>query len=319
MKTYKLTFKSLSSITKIPDAQTIFGSICAIIKYTKGEKELNNYFDSFQEHPIFVHSSMYIDGVLPMAKVGLVSIEEKNHNVFELPPSEQLKYLSELKKYKKISGVTLDIYNQYLIDGKFQNLKEDLFSKKLLITNGIITKDSKEYESQLQLVVHTNQETNIDNDKIYYDNNLYYSQDCLFCVYVKTDNIEYVKDIFKYSQYFGFGNRVSVGKNCFEMIEVVELEKKTSNNEYKILLSKCISDEFDLEKSFYILDSKVYQGSKYYSSNKIGRFNRFVEGSYMKIKESKEYYGQLVKCDNGKVIYHYGIGFVLWGSLWKQK
>lgn len=311
MKTYKFTFKSLSSITKIPDAQTIFGSICTIIRYTKGEDELNSYFNSFQTQPIFVHSSMYIDGVLPMAKVGLISIEEKNRNVFNLPPQEQLKYLSELKKYKKISGVTLDVYNQYIVEGKFQYLKEDLFDKKLNITNGIISSDLKEYESQSQLVVHTNCETNKDDEKLFYDNNLYYSQDCLFCVYVKTDNLQYVKDVFKYSQFFGFGNRISVGKNCFQMVDVVELKKRETKSEYKVLLSKCISDEFDLEESSYMLDSKLYQGSKYYSSNKIGRFNRFVEGSYMKTKESKEYYGQIIKCDNGKVIYHYGIGFVL--------
>jgi hypothetical protein len=25
-----------------------------------------------------------------------------------------------------------------------------------------------------------------------------------------------------------------------------------------------------------------------------------------------------VKCNNGKEIYHYGIGFVMWGTIWKQ-
>ena len=36
-------------------------------------------------------------------------------------------------------------------------------------------------------------------------------------VYVKTNDIEYVKSVFKYAPYFGFGSRVSVGKNCFKM------------------------------------------------------------------------------------------------------
>lgn len=35
MKLYKLTFKSISSITKMPDAQTIFGAICNIINIPK--------------------------------------------------------------------------------------------------------------------------------------------------------------------------------------------------------------------------------------------------------------------------------------------
>lgn len=43
MKEYKLVFKPLSTITNIPNAQTIFGAICNIIVNTQGEEALNNY------------------------------------------------------------------------------------------------------------------------------------------------------------------------------------------------------------------------------------------------------------------------------------
>ena len=106
MKLYKITFKNISSITKIPDAQTIFGAVCNIIKQTKGEDDLNKYFNSFDSEPIFVHSSMFLDGTMPMVKVGLIPIEEKSRRVLELEPKEQLKYLSQLKKLKKIYVIT---------------------------------------------------------------------------------------------------------------------------------------------------------------------------------------------------------------------
>ena len=47
MKEYKLVFKPLSTITNIPNAQTIFGAICNIIVNTQGEEALNNYISSF--------------------------------------------------------------------------------------------------------------------------------------------------------------------------------------------------------------------------------------------------------------------------------
>lgn len=312
MKLYKLTFKSISSITKMPDAQTIFGAICNIIKYTKGEDELIKYLNSFSSEPIFVHSSMFLEGTMPMAKVGLIPIEEKNRRVLELEPKEQLKYLSQLKKLKKITAVTLDIYNQYLVDGNFTELKDDIYLDKISIENGILSNTTVSYERVDQLVAHNNhEEYNTDERRLYYDNNIYFHNDCRFCIYVKTNDIKYVESIFKYSQYFGFGSRISVGKNSFELEKIVEVTKVKTNHDYKVLLSKCISNEFDLKESSYVIDSTVYLGSHSYSSNVIGRFNRFVEGSYMKVNEDKEYYGKLVKCNNSKDIYHYGIGFTL--------
>ncbi|MBS5589164.1 MAG: hypothetical protein KHX14_10250 [[Clostridium] spiroforme] len=95
------------------------------------------------------------------------------------------------------------------------------------------------------------------------------------------------------------------------MVDINLIDDIKLNNDYKILLSKCIGDDFDLSDSSYVIDSSIYSGGFVYSSNVIGRFNRFVEGSYMKVKENKEYYGNLIECNNGKKIYHYGIGFTL--------
>lgn len=313
MKTYKLTFKCLSSITRLPDAQVIFGAACRIIKYTKGENELNHYLNSLLDNkPLFVHSSMFPNNLLPMVKVGLISIAEKNEYIFQAQPKEQLNYLSQLKQYKKISYVTQGVYDKYLKSGLFQELKEDLFAKKLFLNQGVISENKLKINLPVsQLVFHTNQEEDIDERGLYYDQTIYYPQNSLFDVYVKTNNIDYVKSIFQYSQYFGFGNRVSVGKNSFQLEKTEELYKNSNQSDKCILLSKCFENQFDLSDSSYVIDSKVFNGSHYYSSNKIGMYNCFEEGSYMKVLEKKEYYGKLDKQNNGKDIYHYGIGFVL--------
>ena len=101
--------------------------------------------------------------------------------------------------------------------------------------------------------------------------------------------------------------------NIFVVISLVDVDMiqyPKSNNEV-LLLSKCIDTTFDLEESSYTLSSETYKGSYYYSSNTIGHFNKFEEGSFMRITENKEYYGRLIEADNGKKIYHYAIGFVI--------
>ncbi|WP_279006457.1 type III-A CRISPR-associated RAMP protein Csm4 [Thomasclavelia cocleata] len=311
MKLYKLTFKCISSMTKIPDGKTIFGAICNIVKYTKSEDELQRYFESFKNEPLFVHSSMFLDGLMPMVKVGLISIDEKNKQINSLPVNKQLTYLSQLKKLKKISFVSLEIYNKYIVNGDFIGLKLGILNNEISIENGVLSSHISNFDKAEELLVHNNHEEQSDERRLYYDKNLYYSKNCQFCIYVKTNDIEYVKSVFKYAPYFGFGSRVSVGKNCFKMESIEEIENAVQNPEKKVLLSKCISNEFDLVESSYVIDSTVYWGSKSYSSNVVGRFNRFVEGSYMKVNENKDYYGSLIKCNNGKVIYHYGIGFTL--------
>ena len=254
---------------------------------------------------------MFLDGLMPMVKVGLISIDEKNKQINSLPVNKQLTYLSQLKKLKKISFVSLEIYNKYIVNGDFIGLKLGILNNEISIENGVLSSHISNFDKAEELLVHNNHEEQSDERRLYYDKNLYYSKNCQFCIYVKTNDIEYVKSVFKYAPYFGFGSRVSVGKNCFKMESIEEIENAVQNPEKKVLLSKCISNEFDLVESSYVIDSTVYWGSKSYSSNVVGRFNRFVEGSYMKVNENKDYYGSLIKCNNGKVIYHYGIGFTL--------
>ena len=309
MKLYKLSFECISSMTKMPDDQTIFGAICNIIKYTEGENVLEQYFRSFVSKPLFVHSSMFLDGFMPMVKVGLISIDEKNKQVNNLPVNKQLAYLSQLKKFKKISFVSLDIYNKYIVNDDFKGLKQAILNNEVNIIDDVLSSQTNEYSKVESLVVHNNHQDKNNERKLYFDNTIFYPKNSHFCIYVKTDNIEFVKSIFKYAPYFGFGNRVSVGKNSFKLVKTTEITNIKTNCNKKILLSKCISNEFNLQESSYVIDSTVYSGSKAYCSNVIGRFNRFVEGSYMKVFEDKEYYGKLIKCNNGKPIYHYGIGF----------
>lgn len=322
MRTYQLTFEALSSLSKVPDAQVIFGAICNIIKQTKGDEALQSYLSSFEDQPIFVHSSMFPCGLLPMIKVGLLSIEEKNKDVFSKEPKDQLQYLSKMKEFKKIQYMTPDIFNDYINTKDFSkrivDLKNDLLNQKITLKDGVLSRnDASRSIGKRELITHVQTYLNrFDNTKeqdargLYYDSTMYYPEHSYFDVYIKTDQLDYVKDIMKYVPYFGFGNRISVGKNAFQLVKVEKVNMKANDPDFCMLLSKCISDEFDFEDSSYMVDAKIYRGSHYYHSNVVGDITKIVEGSRMRVKEPKEYYGSLLKTNNGDNIYHYGIGFV---------
>lgn len=322
MRTYRFTFEALSSLSKVPDAQVIFGSICNIIKQTKGDEALQSYLSSFEDQPIFVHSSMFPCGLLPMIKVGLLSIEEKNKDVFSKQPKDQLQYLSKMKEFKKIQYMTPDIFNKYINTNDFAtriiDLKNDLLNHKITLKDGVLSSnDASRSIGKRELITHVQTSMNAldrtEEEKsrgLYYDSTMYYPEHSYFDVYIKTDQLDYVKNIMKYVPYFGFGNRISVGKNSFKLVQVENITIENKDPDYCMLLSKCISDEFDFEDSSYMVDANIYRGSHYYHSNVVGDITKIVEGSRMRVKDSKEYYGSLLKTNNGDVIYHYGIGFV---------
>ena len=309
MKTYKVTLRPLSPLSKIPDAQTIFGCVCTIIRFTKGEKELERYLTSLYNDPLFVHSSMFPEGLLPMAKVGLLSIRDKNAGILNLPPQKQLEYTTQLKKYKGLKYISLDIFKKYILDGDFQQMKKDIHENKIQIRENVVSTNVKEPFLLGQLMIHNKKTFKNSENRLFYDYNIFLSSE--MCIYVKTDDIDYIKSVFKYLPYFGIGNRVSIGKNCFELSNIEEIEPFSHNTNYRMLLSKCISEEFNLDESNYMIDSHLYGSSNYYTSNKAGILNKFIEGSYMAIKEDKEFYGQIIKVNESMNIYHYGIGFVL--------
>ena len=67
MAYYSLEFKPLSVITKIPDAQTIFGAFCYQYKALFGEAELEDFLKNESSiQPIVLFSSMFYKNVLPL-------------------------------------------------------------------------------------------------------------------------------------------------------------------------------------------------------------------------------------------------------------
>lgn len=322
MKTYCLIFKPLSVISRIPDAQTIFGAICNIILNTQGEEKFNQYIDSFkQNRPWLVHSSMFPAGQFPMVNHNLFSTDYVHQHILQQSADRQLDYLQKMKKYKKIQWMSNRVYDQYVLTNQIEQLRKDLLSEKLVVEKNDLRKKGEEKTGNMLVQLNTHvQKTQLknlfkdkDND-LYYDEVIYCDDQVHFCIYIKTLlNEDQIKAIFQYTHVFGIGERHSVGKNSFQFINMIQM-KQSASSDYRMLLSKStLDDAFSLSNSYYSIDSNVQRTSKYYLNNRIvGRFNLLKEGSFMKVKQSKEWYGELIdQVYEGQHLYHYAIGFTL--------
>ena len=319
MNLYCLTFKPLGSLSHIPDAQTIFGAVCNIILQTQGEESFRNYIDSFEDKPLFVHSSMYPHGYLPMIHQSLFSVDYINRKLLEEESGKQLDYLHTMKQLKKIRYISKKVFFEYILNNQFEKLKKDLLNHSLVVSEGCLQSNEEINNIFMEALVNTHVQKNIfyfdskkDND-LYYNVDIYTNKNMVFDIYIKTDlDEESIKKIFKYSQYFGFGPKHSSGKNSFQLIDIEKLVYYHSFQ--KVLLSKSAFDpNFVLSDSHYKIVSKLHQTGKYYLDNKLtGRFHLFKEGSLMSVTSNKDYYGKILKIDKmGSNIYYYAIGFVM--------
>lgn len=320
MKEYCLTFKALSTISKLPSAQTIFGAICHILLYTQGEKAFKEYINSFDKKPLLIHSSMFPMNMLPMISQNLFTIEYINKNILKEKPENQLAYLAKMKQLKKIRYVDEKVYDKYLLPRKFEELQDDIISNKnIKIENQCLCFKEMDVSYNLfqQMNTHVRKKDyyvgKSDDNSLYYDESFYCGQDDCFCVFVKSNqSIDKIENIFKYSHMFGFGARHSVGKNSFELIDIREI-KHNCNKEYRLLLSQSILDySFVLNDSHYQIDSKQYRPSSQYLNKVTHHMNLFKEGSYMRVKDDKEWYGSLLSIGReDKPLYYYAIGYAI--------
>ncbi len=321
MKTYKVIFSCNSRINKIPDAQTIFGAICNSIKLYKGEEKFAEYLDSLDDKPLMVHSSMFPENLFPAMKSSLFSSELISQYIMSLQDNQQLEAYSKLKSYKRIKYVSKKIYDMYLANDRIKELKTDLIKNDLnfeLNDDILKTKDETiEFEYKDVLATRIKHFSNVsgEDSELYYDHDIYFRENQKFVVYVKTDLEKiYVEDIFNKFDFISLGNRSSVGKNIFKYVETMEMITESLKVNSKLLLSKCIpnENEFNYSNSNYNVQSQNYISSKEFGNEIIGTITKFTEGSYMKVIEDKEYYGKCLPIKiNNKIIYHYGIGFVL--------
>ncbi len=325
MKYYKLKFKAKSSITNIPDSQTIFGAICQTIVNYKGSDFLHKYLNDDSKR--FIVSDMFLNDKLVMPNISLFSArlsdEMKNATSFKIQKDK----LSRLKKIGKISYISNDVFNKYVINtsnsinelgGKIIN---DLESKKLTVMNECLSLAGKEFASTNEsldvLEVRNKIKFEDDNDP-FFRIKKYINKDSVFSIYLKTNDIDSLVEIFNLLVYTSMGPSRSVGINSFEYIgyEDVEFDNKS---DYRYLLSKLILTKEEIIESINLDESNLIVKQLNYRNTRIaskefefkGSFVAILPGSVIKFKDLNRE-GSLIPLKfEDKTIYHNGLGYLV--------
>ena len=279
MKTYSIKLSPESTFQSFPSSDTLFGAICWGIKRLYGDERLQEVLKEFDSgSPEYVLSSAF-----PLLK----SKENSDIAFYPKPNNSGLKtkHIEELAKamhQKDFKKAMVDIVTKYKLFKKGEYLSESLFqsmqngrSEKSLFDSychgdikpvGHMFMDNIEFKSAVGddskkvFNIMTVQKNSIDRltmstggeGQTFYQSEVYTSNIFSLHFLLKTDDIEFLKPIFKYLEDKGIGGNRSTGKGKF-MIEVAGEIKVPNGNNVKtfINLSKFIplNQEIDWKSS----------------------------------------------------------------------
>ncbi len=309
MSIYSIEFKPLSVLTKIPDAQTIFGAFCYKYKEIFGNDKLNEFLEKENsDNHVVLFSSMFYKNVLPLPhdftlkhQVGL-SLEETINN----------------KRTKKIKFVSKQVYLDFINNKEeFEStFRENIDKKYKIINKEILAFQNEDFLDEKYLVndFRIRNAYSLDEDKKLFRDEVMYCNDKLtFNIYVNILDDSFKDNViktFESMQRVFFGGLKSIGYNLYSFVSTKE-ETEISLKRHNMLLSKSIIDKnIDLENSYY---TPQFISNKFNTqSNKLYRKQLLVLNEGSVISTSKDVVGGLIKEEqNGNVTYQYYLGMII--------
>ncbi len=309
MGIYSLEFKPLSVLTKLPDAQCIFGAFCYKYKEIYGNNDLEELLNVESTTPVFLISSMFFKNVLPLPldfkpkrKIGL-TLEETTKN----------------KRFKKVKYISKSLYVEYVsnkekfIDAYYENMQRNY---KIIDNNILVNKNDDILDEKYLINDYRIRNSNplINDKKLFRDEIIYCNEKLTFNVYVNIIDDKYrekVLNTFKEMNYVFFGGMKSIGYNLFTFINCAE-EKQLSNLKSKMLISKgLVKSGLNYDTSCYTLS--VVNNKFNLQGSKINRKQLIVfnEGSIINTN-NREYIGELISDKQDNVLtYQYYLGMFI--------
>lgn len=339
MNTYQIKLSPLSSFSRFPTSDTLFGAICWGIKRLYNESKLVEILESFQEKPTFVITSsfpyvecngnplsFYPKPITP----GLSASDIEDMVQSKKDKKEKVEIITQYKKFKKAELVSLSIFNRIVKAISEKALFQEFYSKDIILEGKLLMtkKECEDFNTarplfQKELV----QKNAIDRltmstgeeGHTFYQEEYYASQTLKLHFLMKTDVIEFFKPVFRYLEDKGIGGNRSVGKGRFR-IDVLNYAYIGDDISHTfITLSRYIPDVLEINTGsnfmFYEVfpyrskvDSEAeFKGEDIWKS----RVMYLKEGSCLEAKGKKEFYGRMpvVKEIKGQKIYQNGLAF----------
>ncbi len=308
MKIYRVDAAPVSIFRDYPSSYTIFGGICWAYRLLYGEDKLNQLLNQYlSENPPFLVSSLLpkTDGNYLFPRPHLKPLRVEDNSL-------------DHKKLKKINYIPLDVLIKVL-EGKIKNeyeLHREL-DKKSVGKSDLYERDIIPHASIDRVTGSTEGSGELFFEEITAVKEFY------LLIAIEDEKLEEIKSALSLIQDIGLGGNRSVGYGRVifgEFKEFSEIKKYFNNqNDRFISLSPFIPEPatYNLSDSFY--EIFTFQGAvdNNYSFKKVDIWKDKVlylkEGSVLKVKTPKRFYGQFYKAKeiNEIPIYQYGLAFPL--------
>jgi len=311
MNLYKVDITPVSLFKDFPSSYTIFGAVSWGYLLLFGEEKLKNLLKSFENNTVpFILSSIF----------------PRDRDKYYFPkPNLRAKRVKDLddnyKKLKKISYINFDLMKKVL-DGKIKNefeLNENLKKQVKESKKSLATRDSIPHASIDRFLGTTE-----GSGQLFFEEIVAITEGYILIAVKDEATKEDLENIFKLLEDIGLGGNRSVGfgRVKFGKFEKFpEIEKYFTNKTNRFISLAPVIPEpktYDLKSSYY--DYFTFRGAidNNYNFKSVDIWKDKViylkEGSTLKVKNSKDIYGQfyLAKNINGKKIYQYGLAFPLY-------
>ncbi len=354
MNLFRIILKPKSAITTLPSSDTLFGAICWGVATLYGEKDLEQILKGYDNgKPKFITSSSF-----PALKIGdrfsfsypnpiLPDISSSELKEIAIAMPEPLPRFAstqsgikvvaiEYKKFKKANYLSESLLMRLANGERKLKLFQEYLKGTIRLLNGdtlINTQDFAILETHKLVGKKVSAHNKIDRlsfstepgGELYYGSELHFKSDIYqLYFYLLTEDIEFLKPVFRWLSDTGIGGDRTVGRGHYEISLMDEVSTPINLTNSFISLSRYLpaNDEIDWDSpnNYYKLlpcqsrlDSMFFKGTEFIK----GEVIYLQEGSVLSVKSKKPYYGKLqpVAHIREKTIYQCGLTIPLFINL----
>jgi len=307
MKNYKATIRPRSSFVTPLDSDTLFGSICWLIRWNYGEKKLNDFLAEYQDAPPLLISSGFQTGCIPMPVTKGVSRKKVRELVKkyygDLKPKVMNEVIRLLKKINKEKYIPLSTFNEYIDNFSTANILEF-----------ILDADSDSFEDKYRQIFKRKKPFSTVEDKyhnminrisnntaegqLFTKSEISFNDDIDIYLRFPESKYEYWQDILKAMEYEGFGGKKSTGKGQFSLVDFKEASlPKPKNPTHFITLANYVPLK-SVPEGYYNLKIKRGKLGSIFSRKSYSPWKKpivfYQPGSTFELDSRDRYYGGLI-------------------------
>lgn len=306
MKIFRIQICFKSSLATPLRSDTLFGYICWIYRYWKGEEALlRDILQNYDENPVIVVSEGLPSGYFPYPVLPPMSNEQGERLFKEFYPdqsrSQFISFLSQMKKLKKTRWIELSDLEKIRDELSSVSLIRSLVSKKMADKKGLGT-DKKEKKMPSLVPHNTINRLSGSVEKLgggFYHTVEIPARNAAFDVYLMTSlnwDTETVNDLFRRMGQWGYGKDRSLGKGRFDVQKIEKCDFPEAGNAV-LSLSYFVPDTavgdgyYDLETKYGKLGGSYSQGAYAYPKTPVLMLR---PGAVFRVKEIKACYGKSI-------------------------